>query len=102
MKYIRTEGDNIIAYDENASSLDKPMILSYPNKFTQADTIDELCDELVIIIGKGKNSHKFVADSKRIATWNASLGAKVYGAIWTDKGLKYIAKMNRDGKLELL
>ena len=27
---------------------------------------------------------------------------EVYGAIWTDTGLKYIAKMNEKGELELL
>lgn len=27
---------------------------------------------------------------------------EVYGAIWTDKGLIYVAKMNNKGELELL
>ena len=27
---------------------------------------------------------------------------KLYGAIWTEWGLKYVAKMNDQGKLELL
>ena len=26
----------------------------------------------------------------------------IYGAIWTDKGLIYVAKMNEEGELELL
>ena len=26
----------------------------------------------------------------------------IYGAIWTDKGLIYVAKLNADGNLELL
>ena len=26
----------------------------------------------------------------------------IYGAIWTDKGLIYVAKMNEKGELELL
>lgn len=28
--------------------------------------------------------------------------AQIYGAIWTDKGLIYVAKMNDKGELELL
>jgi hypothetical protein len=28
--------------------------------------------------------------------------SKLYGAIWTDKGLIYVAKMNEKGELELL
>ena len=28
--------------------------------------------------------------------------SKIYGAIWTEWGLKYIAKMNSKGELELL
>ena len=27
---------------------------------------------------------------------------QIYGAIWTDKGLIYVAKMNKKGELELL
>ncbi len=26
----------------------------------------------------------------------------IYGAIWTEKGLTYVAKMNDEGELELL
>ena len=28
--------------------------------------------------------------------------SKIYGAIWTDKGLIFVAKMNNEGELELL
>lgn len=100
MRYIRTGENKIITYDESAASLNQPIILNYPAIF--ADTIEDLCDEFVVVARKGDGSHTFVADSKRIATWNASLGEKVYGAIWTDEGLKYVAKMNEKGELELL
>lgn len=90
MKYIKTEDGRIVdvnAFAENAK---------------QGNTIEELCDEFVVVARKGEGEHAFVADSKRIATWNASLGEKVYGAIWTNEGLKYVAKMNKSGELELL
>lgn len=61
----------------------------------QADTIKELCDEFVMIsYGKHKldiGCHSY--GDKKI---------QIYGAIWTDKGLIYVAKMNEKGELELL
>jgi len=76
----------------------------------EADTIDELCDELVLIeedyptlleelyfkrrMYLRKNEYQFfsVLPEKPI----------IYGAIWTDKGLIYVAKMNEKGELELI
>ena len=61
----------------------------------QADTIEELCDEFVMISG-GKHKLDIGCHSygdKKI---------QIYGAIWTDKGLIYVAKMNEKGELELL
>ena len=61
----------------------------------QADAIKELCDEFVMISdGKHKldiGCHSY-GDEK----------IQIYGAIWTDKGLIYVAKMNKKGELELL
>ena len=61
----------------------------------QADTIKELCDEFVMISdGKHKldiGCHSY--GDKKI---------QIYGAIWTNKGLIYVAKMNEKGELELL
>lgn len=114
MKYIRTEGNKIIAYDENATQLEKPMILNYPGKFTQADNIEELCDRFVLVdkneyeepieqelIGK---RYRAMLDELKFRISEGSDLAKMnfYGAIWTDKGLTYVAKMNSNGELELL
>jgi hypothetical protein len=73
----------------------------------QADTIEELCDALVVA-GKyeGKEFHKYCpteSDSfddlkKRYREYRV----RIYGAIWTDDGLKYVAKKNKKGELELL
>lgn len=75
-------------------------------KFKQADTIEELCDTFVIwdsgnnellTFIRHTNIHfkHFVENAKRKVV-------KIYGAIWTDKGLIYVAKMNDKGELELL
>jgi len=63
----------------------------------QADTIEELCDEFVCL----ENKMTF----HDLETITSSCNLKhltIYGAIWTDKGLIYIAKMNDKGELELL
>lgn len=72
----------------------------------QADTIEELCDEFVI---KPKNDMKnwlaFGVNTKHLkeSIYNLNYPIKeVYGAIWTEKGLIYVAKMNNEGELELL
>lgn len=74
-----------------------------------ADTIEELCDSFVIFYNK---SHHKVSILKSMATarlyykrdkqYSGNYVDKVYGAIWTDKGLIYVAKMNDRGELELL
>ena len=67
----------------------------------EANTIEELCDEFVGIDSQG---HYLIHNDKWLE------GARIvpleeinyYGAIWTDKGLIYVAKVNDKGELELL
>lgn len=59
-----------------------------------ANTIPELCDEFVC-------NEMLVYDETEMK-WLVSQGCEVYGAIWTEWGLKYVAKMNLKGELELL
>jgi len=116
MKYIRTKDGRIIDTDnyevkretyENGELkfyefwttrfLDREIIrLGTYEIVKQADTINELCD-------------MFVANNKTFYTINETLpelvccdDATIYGAIWTEWGLKYVAKMNDKGELELL
>ena len=87
-----------------------------------ADTIEELCDEFVEIHGDCKE----LVDLSRVAYYTKitlgeyylnrianrkALGSliddkdkdiKLYGAVWTDKGLIYVAKLNDKGELELI
>lgn len=76
-----------------------------------ADTIEDLCDEFVLdhpLFGdsckclyhsfeKAKNGIK-----KRSDNAHNLYDFNIYGAIWTELGLKYVAKMNDKGELELL
>lgn len=97
MKYIRTKdgiyekAKYIYAYWEN------------PNKNKEADTIEELCDEFII---EGKlycyaNCYKSLKHLKSSEVYELDK-CNVYGTIWTDKGLIYVAKMNDEGELELI
>ena len=94
------------------------MVEETPNR--KADTIEELCDEFVLIHTECDNSKDIFeatdngkwlqhrGDSyysfglKQIRSGELEIKSPLYGAIWTDKGLIYVAKMNEEGELELL
>ena len=103
MKYIRTK-DGIY---ENKPLEHKFGVkgkggysIEYKNSdiLNQADTIEELCDEFVVVgsLCCSLLNENEKQDIKRFAKSN------LFGAIWTDKGLIYVAKMNENGDLELI
>ena len=95
MKYIRTKDGRILVADDNSL-----MAKLTTNKV--ADTIEELCDEFVMIDEENEHYIKQDNDIHHIRRKWAIGNYKVYGAIWADEGLIYIAKMNDKGELELL
>lgn len=114
MKYIRNESGIYEVVKSNSRSTE----FIYPTKkgirFCQrqnkkckfADTIKELCDEFVVAYEDGARIvygdlewAKVKAKASLVAFDDKSI---IYGAIWTDKGLKYVAKTNDQGELELL
>jgi len=117
MKYIRTKEGKIFDASnfvvkreiyENGSLkfyefwttrfIDKQVVYLGANEILkQADTIKELCDEFVRV---SKSVYDFlVSDDMPTKKFDDT---EIYGAIWTDKGLIYVAKMNEEGELELL
>ena len=69
---------------------------------SEADTIEELCDEFLL---ENKKTHwKGYMPYHKSTIHDEALQRDyiIYGAIWTDKGLIYAAKMNDKGDLELL
>ena len=99
--YIKEDRSNILKYCKKDVILNcgikKPAVIISRKVFdnlSQADTIEELCDEFVYgeTLIYDKEEMKFLT----------SRGEIVYGAIWTSKGLIYVAKMNEKGELELL
>lgn len=100
MKYIRTK--------YTLASVERKEDIELFEQVGQqvADTIEELCDEFVVL----KPDKKFLLANNNFdyikTIWRGNENAKksdyIYGAIWTDKGLIYVAKMNDKGELELL
>ena len=107
MKYIRTK-DGI--FDNRLMDGVMPERISAQSfgieAVKYADTIEELCDGICAIERNGKLKVPYVGktaqDLKVIIDLIDKDNYEVYGAIWTDKGLKYVAKMNEKGELELL
>ena len=113
MKYIRTKDGVYKIYDTHNGAtnhwgykVNEHLTLLLDEEDIKngksADTIEELCDEYVyqhptkpmIIRLPKKLTQEHLEDIKK--------GMIIYGAIWTDKGLIYVAKMNDKGELELL
>ena len=72
----------------------------------QANTPEELCDVFVLIsepLNYHRGFEKLATAKKHFylkAQANNILKFELKGAIWTDKGLIYVAKMNDQGELE--
>ena len=123
MKYIRTKDGRIIKVGEGTDVGYDLGTLEVHNKagvvtfyepievLKIADTIEELCDEFVV---KGVPNKTFVVDVRDYKPQGLTLkdyigflfaqysNIEIYGAIWTEWGLKYVAKMNEKGELCLL
>ena len=115
MKYIRTHSE---IYDVNdlyvcEELVDKPYATKnggwciYKDSIVkQADTIEELCDEFVVSgntsLGKPFVSSKEFKNLQEQNDIRLYDNCELFGAIWTDKGLIYVAKMNDKGELELI
>ncbi len=91
MNYIRTKDEICTLSEAYWAGIEDEII-------NQADTIEELCDELVynhqILSKEDKNNKEYLS---QLYCFN-----DIYGAIWTNKGLIYVAKMNSEGVLELI
>ena len=107
MKYIRTK-DEIFTQEKYelakifvATIQDEQAKIMPINKtdfsiLKQADNLEELCDVYVCVEPNG--NHTILPSNSIISI----IGTIIYGAIWTDKGLIYVAKINDKGELELL
>lgn len=111
MKYIRTEDGiyEIIVETDNFATIEKYGFYDFSNergkhqyrllknKCRVADTIEELCDEYV---SEWAGTYKMI--TKKEIWYYLTEGKTIYGAVWCEWGLKYVARMNLKGELELL
>ena len=99
-------------YGKDGNFFKKYLLLEECEIVKEADTIEELCDCYVSFLNNGtpeeyrisplkifKHHSKDWEHEKMFQKTNRFI---VYGAIWTNKGLIYVAKMNTDGKLVLM
>ena len=104
MKYIRTKDNAIYKIENNKLIVGNIKVncndlqALEQDGYKIADSIEELCDEFVynhqILSKEDKNNKEYLS---QLYCFN-----DIYGAIWTDKGLIYVAKMNSKGTLELI
>ena len=117
MKYIRTKNGEVFIkhfdksrnryYWESQEHTTKLTHMSYKEFLKyfggldkKSDNLKELCDKYVYIRPNGfHESYDNLSDDDLDYIRE---GWIIYGAVWTDKGLIYIAKVNNKGELELL
>ena len=115
MSYIRTK-DGVYEMDEtneknlNSNVIDIYNCLGLENQIrkcdiiNQSENLEELCDEFVI--HRKEMNYNFVWNKERNVGFYyfCSFPEKydVYGCIWTDKGLQFVARINSKGELELI
>lgn len=111
MKYIKMENqlykitdetDYSITY-ENSQCVGCLCKDAYKDKLQLADTIEELCDEFVVIYDFLRVEHTVCHSfASALALSEERNNSIIYGAIWTEWGLKFVARMHSKGELELL
>ena len=110
-KYIRTKAgiykERIDRYIENNNlyqiGYNQPGRIYLGEVITQADTIEELCDMYVLADDEFKHIDLVsdYNDVRQMLSYDL-FGQSCYGAIWTKDGLKFVAKRNCFGELELI
>lgn len=75
----------------------------------QSENLEELCDCFVKVWCKRKVNpevliydEQYEEEKENILLVYPKGNIAIYGAVWTDKGLIYVAKMNSEGKLVLI
>ena len=109
--YIRTKDGvyevKVNKYHELVYCKDNQIVLSC-NIIKQSETIEELCDLFVDEETKTifHKHNGYVINWKTNMVYSLKALSESYhsvkGAIWTSKGLIYVAKMNESGCLELI
>ena len=79
---------------------DYGVILKY-QVIKQSENIEELCDRFVVMDKETKEVMSIVTFLEYAKLWSYCK-YNIYGAVWCEWGLKYVAKMNDKWELELI
>lgn len=117
MKYIRTADgvfevkatpetnkmyENSVCYQIYDHNICEARDVLIKDIIKEADTIKELCDEFVVEYEDGNHLAYSELEWAKDKALRSNKKYIIYGAIWTSKGLIYVAKMNDKGVLELI
>ena len=102
--YIRTKDGvyevKVNKYHELVYCKNNQIVLSC-NIIKQSENIEELCDRFVVMDKETKEVMNIVSFLEYAKLW-AHCKYNIYGAVWCEWGLKYVAKMNDKGDLALI
>ena len=102
--YIRTKDGvyevKVNKYHELVYCKNNEIVLSC-NIIKQSENIEELCDRFVVMDKETKEVMNIVSFLEYAKLWSYCK-YNIYGAIWTEWGLKYVVKLDDKGKLELI
>lgn len=106
--YIRTKDGRILDFDK-LNEVSKLSIDMAEEPIREADTIEELCDCFVKVWCNVEvnpevliYNEQYEEEKENILLVYPKGNIIIYGAIWTDKGLIYVAKMDENGEWELI
>lgn len=111
MKYIRTKDGKIleratftINHTKYIGSIGNANLYQDNDIEKEADNIDELFDVIVYINGFRHELYRNFQETREdFSKFKIKFQQQIiYGAIWTDKGLIYVVKMNSKGEFELI
>ena len=107
MKYIRTCDNIYPVYKETDDwyyvDKDLSIIIHKDEVKFENNSIDLLCDNFVMINNKFNCCRIWEYTYDELLTLYPNIKGlfSIYGAIWCEWGLKYVAKLNDNGRLEL-
>ena len=96
--YIRTKDGRILDFDK-LNEVSKLSIDMAEELIRESENLEELCDRFV---AKTCDITEYWVEQKLECAKMYCGVETIYGAIWTSKGLIYVAKMNDKGELELI
>ena len=113
--YIRTKNGRIIdttkivtgsKFMDFATNDESFRIIFKTEPLAKSENLEELCDEFVLINNNVFTVPQIITHTnfQNTKAYREDYGKfeTIYGAIWTPKGLIYVAKMDNEGKLELI